>query len=115
MTLEETLAQIFPSSTLGYCNGAPRTSFEINGLTAGTVPAAGEILQQGHHKHTAKDERREQFLLKTASFLLFFRICSAGADSGYDEFATGLAYPAESPDADDFLAKSRESLQLLCA
>jgi hypothetical protein len=114
MTLEETLAQVFPVGTLGYNSGAPGFSFEINGLAAATMPVADEILAQGHHSYNAEGERREQFLVKTPSFLLFFRICSAGTGSGYDEFATGRAYPADGPDLENFLEKSRDMLERLC-
>jgi hypothetical protein len=114
MTFEETLMQVFPAGTLGYSSGAPGFSFEMNGLAAATMPVADEILARGHHTHTAEGERREQFLVKTPSFLLFFRICSAGTGFGYDEFATGRAYPADGPEMGNFLEKSRDMLERLC-
>lgn len=115
MTLADTLTQLFPGSAEGYVTGtSPEASFEVNGLSAGAEPAMGEILARGHHKHLRENERREQFLVKTPSFLLYFRVCTAGAGSEYAEFATGSAYAADGADAETFLRKNRERLQLLC-
>jgi hypothetical protein len=82
------LARVFPAGTV--TNPGPKW-FEVNGLAKGTMPAEGKVIARGYHKpgHMSPDDRREQFLVELDNHLLYFRICTAGEDSGYNEFATG--------------------------
>jgi hypothetical protein len=98
MTLTDVLAQVFPTGTVSYVT--PTGGFEINGLAAGTVPQVDAVLASGSDPHRRPDERREHYLVRAHGWVLFFRICSADASSGYAEFATGRQSASALEDSD---------------
>lgn len=107
MKLSTILAQLFPT---GVANG--REGREVNGLGKGTVPQNCEVLVTAKGS-SSSGNRREYYLVRCEGVMLYLRICTAMADSGYDEFAVINATAVFDEDQQELEARARSELQRL--
>lgn len=85
MSLQSTIALIFPAGVLRRADPETGCAFEVHGLPKSAVPQNCEVLASGQFQFSAGQQRRESFLVKRDDFVLFFRICPVPPDSGYAE------------------------------
>lgn len=99
---------LFPQGTISY---QTEKSFEINGLKKNTQPKNCEIIKMVSEP-LSNGDRRDYYLVLTKSEYVFFRICTAYPNSGYDEFAVGHgAVDRDSIDAGAFVNAKLDMMQ----
>ena len=109
------LQKMFPEGVIKY-QDASNGSFEVNGLKAGTVPQTGELIVSGEEKlRTQPKDRRTHFvILLDERTIARFRVCTAMAGSGYDEYATGWIRTFDSKaNYDEYLTHALEAIEIL--
>lgn len=62
-----------------------RIGYEVSGLNKYTNPINCEIIEKRQDSYGFA--RREYMVVKAEKFSYYLRVCTAGSDSGYDEFA----------------------------
>ena len=87
------LLQIFPQGEVTQFDTL-RGRFEVSGLGRNTQPQNCRILATGGEQQGA--DRRDYYIVEAQQHTLRFRICTAMAGCGYDEFSCGEFVPSAS-------------------
>lgn len=114
MDIGSTLAHIFPSGVVSGCRPDKGGSFEILKLPKGTLPQNCEVLASGQSRLGRGRERRENYLVKTEDFVIFFRVCPAWPASDANDLVLGLGYaPVGAVQSQALQAFARKSIEAL--
>lgn len=109
MTRQELLSLLFPQPTATFDSEGR----EVNGLPRDTVPQNCEVLDSGQGGSELL-RRQDHFLVRVAGVLVFLRICTADAQSGYGEYAVIRRVALTQQEQDALVAYAREAIEALC-
>lgn len=110
MNKKELLQRIFPQAS-ATVHG--RDASEVNGLPKDTVPQNCDILVRAMNRWDAQ-RKQEHYLVRIDGVMLYLRVCTAMAGSGYDEYAAILRVCGPEDNQAEFESRVRSSIESIC-
>lgn len=111
MNIHDTLKYIFPSGIIPNCIPEHEGFFELHGVPKGVAPENCEKLASGWSRVRPGQQQRLSYLVQTPDFVLFFRTCSDGPNTGNGEFVMSCGFaPRSEPISQDLTTYALRSI-----